>query len=155
MHRKDSDQPRGVHLWLILWKAFIALQRHALRSIERLGLGYSDFGVLEVLLHKGPTPVNTIGDKINLTSGSISVAVDRLEERGLVERRPDATDRRTRVVHLTAAGRRLIERAFGCHAAAMERATSGLSESEREQAIGLLRKLGKSAAVLLETPSSI
>ncbi len=136
MHRKDSDQPRGVHLWLILWKAFAALQHHALRSIERLGLGYSDFGVLEVVLHKGPTPVNTIGEKVNLTSGSISVAVDRLEE-----------DRRTRVVHLTAAGRRLIERAFACHAAAMEGATLGLSDAEREQAIGLLRKLGKAAAL--------
>jgi MarR family 2-MHQ and catechol resistance regulon transcriptional repressor len=148
MPRKDSDPAGGVHLWLILWKAFAALQQHALKSIERLGLGYSDFGVLEVVLHKGPTPVNTIGEKVNLTSGSISVAVDRLEERGLVQRRPHPTDRRTRVVHLTAAGRKLIERAFGCHAAAMERATSGLSKDEREQAIGLLRKLGKAAAEL-------
>src|SRR5258708_4647122 len=156
MHRKDSDQPRGVHLWLILWKAFAALQHHALRSIERLGLGYSDFGVLEVVLHKGPTPVNTIGEKVNLTSGSISGAVARLEERGLVERRPDAADRRTRVVHLTAAGRRLIERAFACHAAAMEGATLGLSDAEREQAIGLLRKLGKAAALQsAQSPASL
>src|SRR5258708_33473858 len=87
MHRKDSDQPRGVHLWLILWKAFAALQHHALKSIERLGLGYSDFGVLEVLLHKGPTPVNTIGEKVNLTSGSISVAGERLGGGGAGERR--------------------------------------------------------------------
>jgi MarR family 2-MHQ and catechol resistance regulon transcriptional repressor len=148
MHRKDSGGAGGVHLWLILWKAFTALQQHALKSIERLGLGYSDFGVLEVVLHKGPTPVNTIGEKVNLTSGSISVAVDRLEERGLVERRPDKADRRARVVHLTAAGRKLIERAFKCHEAAMERATSGLSEAERELAMGLLRKLGKAAAEL-------
>jgi len=147
MHKKDSGA-HGVHLWLILWRAYAALQQHALKSIERLGLGYSDFGVLEVVLHKGPTPVNTIGAKVNLTTGSISVAVDRLQERGLVERRPDPGDRRTRVVHLTAAGRKLIERAFVCHAAAMERATSGLSEVEREQAIGLLRKLGKTAAEL-------
>ena len=155
MSQKDSASRDGVHLWLILWKAFSALQHHALRSIERLGLGYSDFGVLEVVLHKGPTPVNTIGDKVNLTSGSISVAVDRLEDRGLVERRPDPADRRTRVVHLTAAGRKLIERAFECHAAAMERATSGLSEAEREQAIGLLRKLGKAAAELADNAASI
>src|SRR5258708_20026471 len=117
MHRKDSDQPRGVHLWLILWKAFAALQHHALRSIERLGLGYSDFGVLEVVLHKGPTPVNTIGEKVNLTSGSISVAVDRLEERGLVERRPGAADRRTRGGHPPAPRPRLFRPAFPCHPA--------------------------------------
>jgi MarR family 2-MHQ and catechol resistance regulon transcriptional repressor len=155
MSEKDSKGSSGVHLWLILWKAFAALQQHALKSIEQLGLGYSDFGVLEVVLHKGPTPVNTIGEKINLTSGSISVAVDRLEERGLVERRLDPADRRARVVHLTAAGRKLIERAFGCHAAAMERAASGLSETERELAIGLLRKLGKAAVELTDSTDSI
>jgi MarR family 2-MHQ and catechol resistance regulon transcriptional repressor len=155
MSEKDSKGASGVHLWLILWKAFAALQQHALKSIEQLGLGYSDFGVLEVVLHKGPTPVNTIGEKINLTSGSISVAVDRLEERGLVERRLDPADRRARVVHLTAAGRKLIERAFGCHAAAMERAASGLSETERELAIGLLRKLGKAAVELTDSTDSI
>ena len=93
---------------VVVFQAYAALQQHALKSIERLGLGYSDFGVLEVLLHKGPTPVNTIGEKVNLTSGSISVAVDRLEKRGLVERRTDATDRRARVVHLTAAGRKQL-----------------------------------------------
>src|SRR5437660_12224509 len=106
MHQKDSTS--GVHLWLVLWKTYAALQRHALESLADLGLGYSDFAILELLLHKGPTPVNTIGTKVNLTTGSISVAVDRLEQRGLVERRPDPEDRRARVVHLTAAGRKLI-----------------------------------------------
>ena len=89
--------------------------------------------------------MNTIGAKVNLTTGSISVAVDRLEERHLVERRSDPGDRRTRMVHLTPFGRKLIKQAFACHAAAMERATSGLSKAEREQAIVLLRKLGKAA----------
>ncbi len=146
MSRKDPEA--GVHLWLVLWKAYAALHQHALESIESLGLGYSDFGVLEILLHKGPTPVNTIGAKINLTSGSISVAVDRLEERGLVERRSDPDDRRTRVVHLTAHGRKLIEEAFASHAAAMETATSALTGEERRQALALLRKLGLGAAAI-------
>jgi len=57
----------------------------------------SDFAVLEALLHKGPLPVNEIGKKILLTSGSITVAIDRLEKRGLVERRAHGTDRRASV----------------------------------------------------------
>ncbi len=145
MPQKDSK--RGVHLWLVLWKAYAALERHAARSIAELKLGYSDFAVLEALLHKGPTAVNAIGAKVNLTSGSISVAVDRLEQRGLVERRSDKEDRRARIVHLTPAGRGLIERAFACHAEAMESATSALSPDEREQAIALLRRLGRSAEI--------
>jgi MarR family transcriptional regulator, 2-MHQ and catechol-resistance regulon repressor len=143
----------GIHLWLVLWKAFDALQLHAYESIRTMGLGLSDFGVLEALLHKGPLPVNVLGAKIRLTSGSISVAIDRLEEKGLVERKNDAEDRRARVVHLTPAGRKLIECAFGRHASAMERATHGLSKSERAQAIRLLKKLGAQAAALQPTRS--
>jgi MarR family 2-MHQ and catechol resistance regulon transcriptional repressor len=139
---------RGVHLWLLLWKAFDALQPHALGNIHSLGLGLSDFGVLEVLLHKGPLPVNALGQKIRLTSGSISIAIDRLEEKGLVERKADADDRRARIVHLTAQGHKLIERAFAEHAAAMEQATAGLSGAERTAAIRLLKKLGAHAAAL-------
>jgi MarR family 2-MHQ and catechol resistance regulon transcriptional repressor len=138
----------GVHLWLVLMKAHESLRRHADCHIHSLGIGFSDFLVLELLLHKGPTPVNTIGAKVRLTSGSITTAVDRLERKGLVERRNSALDRRTRIVHLTSAGQKLISCAFADHAAAMERAASGLTAEERKQAEALLKKLGKSAAAL-------
>jgi len=55
-------------------------------NLEETGLGLSDFAVLEALLHKGPLPVNVIGPKVNLTPGSISVAVERLVAKGLVSR---------------------------------------------------------------------
>jgi MarR family 2-MHQ and catechol resistance regulon transcriptional repressor len=89
--------------------------------------------------------VNTIGELVYLSSGSITAAIDRLEQKSLVERCTDPTDRRTRVVHLTEAGRKLIECAFRDHAVAMEAATSGLNEAERGEAIVLLKKLGLSA----------
>jgi MarR family 2-MHQ and catechol resistance regulon transcriptional repressor len=141
----------GIHLWLVLWKAFDALQAHADQSIRSMGLGLSDFGILEALLHKGPLPVNVLGAKIRLTSGSISVAIDRLEAKGLVERKDDPEDRRARIVHLTRAGRKLIECAFAEHATAMEQATSGLSQPERTEAIRLLKKLGAKASELQPT----
>src|SRR3984893_8739899 len=137
--RQDST---GVHVWLVLMKAFQALIPHAAKSIERTGLGDSDFRVLEALLHKGPLPVNTIGPKVWLTPGSISVAVDRLEEAGLVTRKNTA-DRRVRLVELTPKGRALITKTFREHAAAMERATGPLSKEERLTLLRLLKKLGK------------
>lgn len=145
----------GVHLWLVLWKAFDALQAHAHQSIASIGLGLSDFGVLEALLHKGPLPVNTIGEKIRLTSGSISIAIDRLEQKGLVTRQDDPEDRRARIVHLTPRGRKLIEGAFDEHTLAMEHATSGLSKPERAEAIRLLKKLGARAAELQSSRSAL
>src|SRR5678815_1500292 len=99
----------GIHLWLVLWKAYESVRSHAVNHIRSLSLGFSDFAVLELLLHKGPTPVNVIGVKVHLTSGSITAAVDRLERKGLVLRCNDEGDRRARVVHLTGAGRKLIE----------------------------------------------
>lgn len=135
----------GVHLWLVLWKAYSAVSRVAEKSIASTGLCSSDFRVLEILFHKGPLPVNTIGPKVGLTSGSISVAVDRLQAKGLVERRSHPTDRRTRLVSLTAGGRALIEDAFKRHAAEMEELISCLSARERDEVAAALKKLGKSA----------
>jgi MarR family transcriptional regulator, 2-MHQ and catechol-resistance regulon repressor len=140
----------GAHLWLIVWKAFDSLRTHAEKHIESLGLGLSDFGVLEALLHKGPMPVNTIGSLVRLTSGSITAAVDRLERKGLVERRNDPEDRRARVVHLTTSGRNLISCAFADHEQAMDKATAGLTAAERAQAAALLKKLGLSAQEMLQ-----
>src|SRR3954451_25005694 len=123
----------GVHIWLVLAKAFRALADHAEESLNLggAGLGDSDFRVLEVLLHKGPMPVNTIGPKVWLTPGSISVAVDRLVKKGLVARKDFAGDRRVRRVELTAKGRALITRGFREHATAMENAAGVLSKKER------------------------
>jgi MarR family transcriptional regulator, 2-MHQ and catechol-resistance regulon repressor len=142
----NSQDSTGVHLWLVLMKAFQALFPHAAQSIEQTKLGDSDFRVLEALLHKGPLPVNTIGPKVWLTPGSISVAVDRLVKRGLVSRKDHPHDRRVRRVELTPKGRALITRGFGEHAAAMEDVAEVLSKKERLILLRLLKKLGKHAA---------
>ena len=136
----------GVHLWLVFMKAFQALVPHAAGSIEQTKLGDSDFRVLEALLHKGPLPVNTLGPKVWLTPGSISVAVDRLVKKGLVSRKDHPRDRRVRQVELTAKGRALITRGFREHAAAMETVVGVLSKNERLILLRLLKKLGKHAA---------
>jgi len=114
-----------------------------------MGLCLSDFGVLEALLHKGPLPVNVLGKKVLLTSGSITTAVDRLERRGLVERRNDAEDRRARVVHLTPSGKAEIQELFEQHRKDIEQAVSPLTEGEIASLTGALRRLGLGAETLL------
>jgi MarR family 2-MHQ and catechol resistance regulon transcriptional repressor len=136
----------GTHLWLVLWKAFHAVETHALRNIAGLGMAYSDFGVLEALLHKGPLTIGELGEKVLLTSGSMTAAINRLEKRGLVTRRENAGDRRARVIELTPKGRELIRDAFRDHKRAMEFATVGLSSVDRQTLVNLLRQLGLSAA---------
>jgi MarR family transcriptional regulator, 2-MHQ and catechol-resistance regulon repressor len=137
----------GVHVFLVLWKAARAAQAYAEKSISELEMCGSDFAVLEAVLHKGPLPINEIGKKVLLTSGSITVAVDRLETKGFVERRAHGTDRRARIVHLTKEGSKLITRAYADHAADMERlASASLTRAERKSLIRLLKKIGYTAA---------
>jgi MarR family transcriptional regulator, 2-MHQ and catechol-resistance regulon repressor len=134
--------PTGAHTFLVLSRATRALEAHAVQSIAHTGLGTSDFSVLEALLHKGPLPVNVLGKKVLLTSGSMTAAVDRLTERGLVARTDHPHDRRVRVVALTPEGRRLIKPAFARHQADLEDVVSVLTRDERITLVELLRKLG-------------
>ncbi len=134
-----------------MMKAMRALTRYAAAGIEGTGLGYSDFGVLEVLLHKGPLPVNTLGPIVHLTTpGSISIAVDRLVTKGLVTRVESAEDRRVRMVALTPRGKDLIVPAFRKHAGQMRRVFSELSPEELRGLEAALKKVGKRAAALME-----
>jgi len=143
--RGEPPDVSGTHLWLVMMKAHRALQRLAIQSIESFAVGLSDFGVMEMLLHKGPQPVNEIGRRIGLTSGAITAAVDRLESCALVTREAHPNDRRARVVRLTARGRDQAAKVFAGHKKAMDSAASGLSKIERATLIRLLKKLGASA----------
>jgi len=136
----------GVHIWLILMKAARAIAYSNGPGLRKSGLSDSDFRVLEVLLHKGPMPVNTIGPKVFLTAGAISTAVDRLHGKGLVSRISSETDRRIHMVDLTEKGRRLISRVFDAHAKHLEELASVLTPAERLQLTEALKKLGKHAA---------
>jgi MarR family 2-MHQ and catechol resistance regulon transcriptional repressor len=132
----------GTHVFLVVWKAYRALLADAEASIKRINLCDSDFRVLEALLHKGPLPVNIIGQMVDLTTGSITSAIDRLESKWLVVRKHHPTDRRIRIVELTTKGRRLIEKAFAQHRIDMEKAVSNLSRAERGLLVNLLKRLG-------------
>jgi MarR family transcriptional regulator, 2-MHQ and catechol-resistance regulon repressor len=150
----DEQIPTAAHTWLVLRKATQAVAGRALRSIEDAGLCASDFGILETLFHKGPLPVNTLGKKLLLTTGSITTAVDRLANRGLVERKGHPGDRRVRLVELTPKGRQLIKPAFARHEHDLEKLVSVLTREERATLVTLLRKLGKGAEGTLDDPEA-
>ena len=144
--KKDLDTS-GTHLWLVMMKAYRAMERVAEYSIESSDACLSDFAVLEMLLNKGPQPINEIGRRIELTSGAITTAVDRLESRGLVTREAHESDRRARVVQLTTEGKKQAAKSFGAHKTTMDSAADALSTAERATLIRLLKKLGTSAEV--------
>jgi MarR family 2-MHQ and catechol resistance regulon transcriptional repressor len=140
MRRQNAE---ATHVFLVLWRTCRAMRLKSEESRKALGLGDSDFRVLEVLLHKGPLPVNVIGEKVELTTGSITTAVDRMEAKWLVVRKNHPEDRRVRIVELTSKGHRLIEKAYAQHEVDMERAMKHFSREDRTTLIDLLKQLGK------------
>lgn len=144
----DGEQQGALatHLHLVLWRAAKAVEDVAYRSIEATGWCRSDFAVLEALLHKGEMPVNTLGKRVLLTSGSITTAVDRLEKRALVIRRQSPDDGRVCLVRLSAKGRRAIKKAFAEHEQTLAASMAKISSKQKSELIDALRSLGKSVA---------
>jgi MarR family 2-MHQ and catechol resistance regulon transcriptional repressor len=138
------ETDRALKLWVVLARAYQSVAARSRSDIAARGLSASAFAVLEALLHKGPLTACELRDSILLTGGATTYVVDSLEREGLVTRSA-GMDRRIRRVSLTTSGCDLISRQFPPHAALIVEAVAGLSAEERETAISLLKKLGKSA----------
>src|SRR5258708_27234706 len=143
---KNSRDP--VHCWLVLVKTLQAASKYLYAGLAETGIDDTDFRIVEALLNKGPLPVNTIGQKVFLTPGSISTAVDRLFERGLVNRVESPEDRRVRVVSLTPKGKKLIAPIFRKHAAEIRKVFADASPKELRALETILKKIGKRAESL-------
>ena len=147
---KRKKPPQALHAWLIMLRAWQSMSHYVFPTLLEEGLGESDFRILEVLLHKGPMPVNAIGPKVDLNPGSVSVAVDRLYKKGFVSRLESARDRRVRTVALTEKGRKMFIPLFRRHTALIQRAFHDVSSEELQQLEVVLKKIGKRAESLAE-----
>ena len=141
-----DDREQALKLWVVLTRAYQAVQRHAAADQERSTLSEGEFAVLDVLYHKGPLLLVEVQRRVLVSSGGITYLVDRLVRKGLVERRPCSHDRRASYAALTPAGHDVMGRIFPEHTDAIVHATAALSPVEKRQAIELLKKLGHYAA---------
>jgi MarR family 2-MHQ and catechol resistance regulon transcriptional repressor len=132
----------GTHIRLVFGRAAKAIEKVDRESIADAGLNFSDFSIMEALLHKGPMPINTIGEKVLLTSGSMTAAANRLEEKGFITRIQDPSDGRCFYLHLTKRGRRLITNVFDKHSKNLEKIAAVLNPQERSELVRMLKKIG-------------
>ncbi len=130
--------------------AYVKLMRAGESLVDRLspemqaaGLTWSQFGVLEALLHLGPLCQKDLGEKLLKSTGNITMVVDNLEREGLVRRERRQEDRRYITVSLTDAGRALIEELFPKHARRVAELFSILSKEEQSELASLCRAIGK------------
>jgi MarR family 2-MHQ and catechol resistance regulon transcriptional repressor len=137
---------RALKLFVVLARAANALHRKLNCEIDLHDLTLTEFGILEALYHKGPLLLGDVQRKILLSSGGVTYTVDRLAEKGLVERRECTSDRRARYAALTPKGEALITEIFPDHAERITELMSVLSAKEQTDLIDLLRRLGLSAS---------
>ena len=123
-----AENISAARLWLVLARAHGSSRGLHRGCHDGAGIGLSDFMVLEVLLHKGPLPISAIGEKVLLASASMTSAIDRLEKRGLVERRNCNSDRRLRYVDLTDCGKAFIEEIYARHEVDLEKVSAALEQ---------------------------
>ncbi len=134
----------ALHLLIVMSRATRVIQAKALESIESHGINSTEFAVMELLYHKGPQPIQKIGKKILMTSGSMTYIVDRLEKKDMLERVRCEKDRRVIHAKLTNEGEALIQKIFPIHREHITEMMSVLTDEEKEIAIEILRKLGTS-----------
>ena len=141
----NSEQiNQSLKLFIVLSRAYKAVSEHVNKSIQSNGLNPTEFAVLELLYHKGDQPLQQIGGKILLASGSITYVVDKLEQKGLIQRIACPSDRRVTYAQISVEGKQFIEEIFPAHEQRINELMAALTDQEKMTAIELLKKLGLS-----------
>ncbi|MFD1206804.1 MULTISPECIES: MarR family transcriptional regulator [Sporosarcina] len=143
-----KDTERALKLFIVLSRASKVVLEEANKLTDTYNLNPTEFAVLELLYHKGRQPIQKIGQKILLRSGSMTYVVDKLEKKGLLERVFCQEDKRITYMSITDEGKKRIEEIFPSHEENIKSIMSALTEEEQETAIELLRKLGLSVKSL-------
>lgn len=142
MGSEKIDQ--SLKLFIVLSRAYRAINENVNKLIQTYGLNPTEFAVLELLYHKGDQPLQQIGGKILLASGSITYVVDKLEQKDFLKRVACPNDRRVTFAQITEEGKAFIEDIFPDHEKHIHSLMSELTEKEKDTAIELLKKLGLS-----------
>lgn len=145
-HKGSREEVRALDAFIKLTRAAETINGRLNAELAREDLTVSQFGTLESLFHLGPLCQKDIGAKLLKSGGNITLVVDNLTRRGLVERRRDGKDRRFVTVHLTDEGRELVSRIFPAHAGRIVALMSALEPDDQDHLAALCRRLGTAAA---------
>lgn len=140
----DSIQ-QSLKLFIVLSRAHRSMNDVVNKYIAKQGLNPTEFAVLELLYHKGEQPLQQIGGKILLASGSITYVVDKLEQKEFLERIACKNDRRVTFAKITEKGKTFIESIFPEHEKKIDDIMNVLTSEEKEMATELIKKIGYNA----------
>lgn len=134
----------SLKLYVVLSKAMRNVNKRVESEIKKLGLNPTEFGVMEVLYHKGPMPVQKVAQKILISSSRIAYTVNALEKKDYLQREKCQKDGRVVYLSLSDQGQALMDEVFAIHQKDLHQIFSVLDESEKKEMIRLAKKLGLS-----------
>ena len=129
----------NLKLVIALSRSFHQLFSKIEKNVQDFGLNISEFGVLEMLYHKGDQPVQKIAEKILVTSGTITYVINKLQNKDLVVRKKCESDGRIYYVSLTKKGEDLISDIFPKHEAFLDDLFKDLKPKEKEDLLENLK----------------
>jgi MarR family 2-MHQ and catechol resistance regulon transcriptional repressor len=130
-----------MQLILSIGRAFKFVDDYVRPRMQKYGLTMTEFSVLMVLHHGGPTPLGELSERILLTGASTTYTVKKMEKRGLIARESRSEDKRIVTGVITDKGRALARKVMPLHAEDLVNAMHRLSTEEKKTAAHLLRKL--------------
>ncbi|GGD66354.1 MarR family winged helix-turn-helix transcriptional regulator [Paenibacillus nasutitermitis] len=141
----DEEHQASLKLFVVLSKAYRAIMDRAVKDMRKFDLSPSEFTILEVLYTKGKIPLQQIGEKILITSGSMTYNIDKLEIKALIRRVPCSSDRRVIYAEISDSGKKLFDHIFPKHAETIHSLMKALSLEEKLETTEMIKKLGKGA----------
>ena len=138
---RAPDETASLQLILSIGRAFKFVDDYVRPRMQKHGLTMTEFSVLMVLWHGGPTPLGELSERILLTGASTTYTVKKLEKRGLIARESRSEDKRVVMGVITEKGRTLAKKIAPLHATELTEAMHHLSIAEKKTAAQLLRKL--------------
>ena len=119
--------------------------------VGTLGLEPRHYALLRAVRGRDGQSQQAVADRLQIPPSTMVALVDHLERQGWLERRPDPTDRRTRRLHLTRHGGQVLDRATQLGDSWEQQICAGLSSAERDQLLGLLRRIAANIGVGQDT----
>ncbi|WP_413785434.1 MarR family winged helix-turn-helix transcriptional regulator [Cytobacillus sp. IB215316] len=139
---ENKEINSALKLFVVMSKAQRSIVDVVSKDVKSYGLNTTEFGVLDLLYNKEKFPLQKIGEHILIASGSITYVVDKLEQKGLIERKGCPKDRRVTYAAITKAGVELMDDIFPKHKKVIDEIFSVLTEDEKQMMIGLWKKVG-------------
>ncbi|RST77454.1 MarR family transcriptional regulator [Siminovitchia acidinfaciens] len=135
----------GLKSFVVLMKAAKSIEEKVKQDVANYDVNLSEFAVLEALYHKGQLTVQQICSKVLIASGSMTYVIDKLEKKGMLERKTCPVDRRVIHVILTEQGNAFMEKVFPVHQQLIDKIFGDLGEKDKESLISMLKKIGQKA----------